>query len=170
VVALVAVLVVALAAMSLAGSLPSALGNAGDPQLVDRIGSLEQRNADLQQQLDQQNLSMRSYEDQLALYRAKTSGTVTGSLSDAPGGVIGWASLEAPAVLQRTVYERDGPFVSQRTEQEGSLLNVSVEVKPVEGRVLVNTTPLMGTNFQDVAILAAAVAEKKTGQDFRTPR
>ena len=37
--------------------------------------------------------------------------------------MIGWASLEAPAVLQRTVYERDGPFVSQRTEQEGSLLN-----------------------------------------------
>ncbi len=80
--------------------------------------------------------------------------------------MIGTASLEAPAVLQKTVYERDGPFVSQRTEQEGSLLNVSVEIKPGEGRVLVNTTPLMGTNFQDAAILAAAVAEKKTGKDL----
>jgi predicted S18 family serine protease len=80
--------------------------------------------------------------------------------------VIGSASLEAPAVLQNTVYEQDGPFVSQRIEQEGSLLNVSVEIKPGEGRVLVNTTPLMGTNFQDAAIIAAAVAEKETGKDL----
>ncbi|MEN6342848.1 MAG: S16 family serine protease [Methanospirillum sp.] len=166
VVALVAVLAVALVAIGLTGSLPSIAGNAGEQQLVDRIGTLEHRNIELQQQLDQQNLSVRSYEDQLAFYRGKASGPITGSLSDAPGVVIGSASLEAPAVLQKTVYEQDGPFVSTRTEQEGSLLNVSVEIKPGEGRVLVNTTPLMGTNFQDAAILAAAVAEKKTGKDL----
>lgn len=166
VVALVAVLVVALVAIGLTGSLPTLPGSSSGEQLASRIGTLEQRNVELQQQLDNQNLSVRNYEDQLAFYRARASGAVTGSLSDAPGTVIGSASLEAPAVLQRTVYEQDGPFVSQRTEQGGSLLNVSVEIKPGEGRVLVNTTPLMGTNFQDAAILAAAVAEKKTGKDL----
>jgi len=166
VVALVVVFAVAIVAIGLTGSLPSVGGNASEEQLVDRIGALEQRSIELQQQLDQQNLSVRSYEDQIAFYRGKASGAITGSLSDAPGVVIGSASLEAPAVLQKTVYEQNGPFVSPRTEQEGSLLNVSVEIKPGEGRVLVNTTPLMGTNFQDAAILAAAVAEKKTGKDL----
>ncbi len=60
VVALVAVLAVALVAIGLTGSLPSIAGNAGDQQLADRIGTLEQRNVELQQQLDDQNLSVRS--------------------------------------------------------------------------------------------------------------
>jgi predicted S18 family serine protease len=49
---------------------------------------------------------------------------------------------------------------------EGSLLNVTVEIVPGRGRVLVNTTPLMGEVFQDAANTAAYVAARKTGRDL----
>ena len=78
----------------------------------------------------------------------------------------GSASLDAPAVMERTVYERDGPFVTERTERVGALINVSSEVAPGRGRVLVNTTPLMGEVFQDAAITAAYVAQERTGRNL----
>ena len=68
--------------------------------------------------------------------------------------------------MQRSVYERDGPFVTERIEEVGSLLNVSVEIVPGRGRVLVNTTPLMGEVFQDAANTAVYVAQKRTGRNL----
>ena len=68
--------------------------------------------------------------------------------------------------MERSVYERDGPFVTERTERVGALINVTSEVAPGRGRVLVNTTPLMGEVFQDAAITAAYVAQERTGRNL----
>ena len=164
---LVIVLIVALAASGcLGGSRTTATGGS-EQQLLTRIGTLEQQNADLREQLDQQNLSVRNYEDQLAFYRAQLgNGTVASAGAGATGAIEGTATLEAPAVLQRSITERDGPFVTERTEQVGSLLNVTVEIVPGRGRVLVNTTPLMGEVFQDAANTAVYAAQKKTGRNL----
>jgi len=163
---LAVVLVIGLMASGCLGSSQTAATNGSEQQLVERIGTLEQQNTDLRQQLDQQNLSVLSYEDQLAFYRGMASDTITGYSSGAAVPVMGSASLEAPAVLQRTVYGQDGPFMTGQTEQTGSLLNVTVDIEPGRGRVLVNTTPLMGTTFQDAANMAAFVAQQKTGRNL----
>lgn len=137
-----------------------------EQQLLERVNALEQENADLRERLEQENLSIRSYENQLAFYRSQLGEavvTVPGSNSTA---LSGSASLEAPAVMQRQVYERDGPFVSERIEQEGALINISVEIAPGRGRVLVHTTPLMGEVFQDAANTAVFVAQARTGRDL----
>jgi hypothetical protein len=160
-------LIVALLAAG-CSSVPQSSGADGNErQLLTRIDTLEQQNAGLREQLDRQNLSTRSYEDQLAFYRAQFGNDTCGPAgAGAAGAVEGSASLDAPAVLQRSVYERDGPFVTERIEEVGSLLNISVEIVPGRGRVLVNTTPLMGEVFQDAANTAVYVAQKRTGRNL----
>jgi predicted ATP-dependent protease len=163
---LILVLVVSLVANAfLAVSLERA--NSGDAaQLLTRIDALEIENTELRELIEQENLSRRGYENQLAFYRARL-GTTIETVSEANGTAVpGSASLEAPAVLQRAVYDRDGPFISERIEQVGALINVTVEIRPGRGRVLVNTTPLMGELFQDAANTAAYVAQQKTGRDL----
>ena len=61
---------------------------------------------------------------------------------------------------------RSGPFIRQSTSKKGALLNISVEIRPGKGRVLVQTTPLMGVIFQDAANTAVFVAENKTGKQL----
>ena len=56
--------------------------------------------------------------------------------------------------------------MTARSEMDGSLLNVTVEIVPGRGRVLVNTTPLMGEVFQDAANTAVFVAQARTGRDL----
>lgn len=85
------------------------------------------------------------------------------SLNSNPTSLQGFAELQAPAVMQRIEYIRDYPFVRQQVVEEGSMLNISVEIKSGEGRVLVQTRPLMGTMFQDAANTAVLAAQKKTG-------
>jgi predicted ATP-dependent protease len=161
------VLVVALVASGCCSIPESAATNGSEQQLLNRIDALEEENADLREQLDQQNLSTRSYEDQLAFYRAQFgNATCVPAGAAAAGGIEGSASLDAPAVLQRSVYERDGPFLTERIEEVGSLLSVSVEIVPGRGRVLVQTTPLMGEVFQDAANTAVYVAQRKTGRNL----
>ena len=161
------VLIVALLAAGCCSVPQSSAADGNEQQLLTRIDTLEQQNADLREQLDRQNLSTRSYEDQLAFYRAQFGNdTCAPAGAGGAGAVEGSASLDAPAVLQRSVYERDGPFVTERTEEVGSLLNVSVEIVPGRGRVLVNTTPLMGEVFQDAANTAVYVAQKRTGRNL----
>src|SRR5690606_1846277 len=67
-----------------------------------------------------------------------------------------------PAVFKKVGHERSGPFVVENVSEQGALLNLSVEIRPGKGRVLVQTTPLMGVIFQDAANTAAFVAENKT--------
>ncbi len=75
----------------------------------------------------------------------------------------GFAELQAPAVMQKIEYVQDYPFVRRQVVEEGSMINISVEIRSGEGRVLVQTKPLMGTVFQDAANTAVYVAQKKTG-------
>jgi hypothetical protein len=162
-------LVLALVASGCCNVPQPAPSGGSEQQLLTRIDELEEQVADLREQLDRQNLTIRSYEEQLGFYRAHfgnrtlpAPGTVTG----AARAIEGTASLDAPAVLQRSVYERDGPFVTERVEYEGSLLNVTVEIVPGRGRVLVQTTPLMGEVFQDAANTAVYVAQRETGRNL----
>jgi predicted S18 family serine protease len=47
----------------------------------------------------------------------------------------------------------------------GSIMNISVDIQPGKGRVLVETKPLMGIVFQDAANTAVFVARNRTGVD-----
>ena len=78
-------------------------------------------------------------------------------------GIFGRASLQAPAVSQsiRTVIRQGRQF--RTVVQNGSIMNISVEIIPGRGRVLVQTTPLMGVVFQDAANTAVSVAGNRSG-------
>ena len=81
-------------------------------------------------------------------------------------GVIGYASLQAPAVSQTIRIVNRGRYISQTVVQKGSIMNISVEIMPGRGRVLVQTKPLMGVVFQGAANTAVAVAGNRTGFDL----
>ncbi len=75
----------------------------------------------------------------------------------------GFAELQAPAVMQKIESIQNYPFARQQVVEEGNMINISVEVRAGEGRVLVQTKPLMGTMFQDAANTAVYVAQNETG-------
>ena len=76
------------------------------------------------------------------------------------------ASMQAPVILQKIEVDRGGPFFYEEMTEEGAMVNVSVEVVPGKGRVLVQTTPLMGFVFQDAANLAVVVAANRSRADL----
>jgi predicted S18 family serine protease len=78
----------------------------------------------------------------------------------------GYASLQAPAVSQSVQNVVRGRGIVQMIVQKGSIMNISVEIEPGKGRVLVQTKPLMGVVFQGAANTAVAVAGNKTGFDL----
>ena len=130
--------------------------------LVEKTNSLEIENMQLQRQLDQTNLTIQGYSSQLAFYRAKTGSS--GSNNQASTlGLTGFASMQAPAVAQHIVQVNRGGYVTQNLVTNGSMMNLSVEIRAGEGRVLVQTKPLMGVVFQDAANTAVSVAQNKTG-------
>jgi predicted S18 family serine protease len=86
--------------------------------------------------------------------------------ASAQDGSEGSASLQAPAVSQTVTNSIRGRHIVQTVIENGSIMNISVEVVPGKGRVLVETKPLMGVVFQDAANTAVAVAENKTGSDL----
>jgi predicted S18 family serine protease len=73
-------------------------------------------------------------------------------------GAVSMASMQAPVIIQRIEAGRRSPFAMDQVTEEGAMVNVSVEVLPGKGRVLVQTTPLMGIAFQDAANRAVALA------------
>ena len=82
-------------------------------------------------------------------------------------GNVSAASMQVPVVLQAVEVDRGGgPFLSEVVTEEGAMVNVSVEVVPGKGRVLVQTTPLMGMVFQDAANLAVVIAENHSRADL----
>ena len=138
----------------------------GDGQVLERLTALETSNADLQARLDQSNQSARQAASQLAFYRSQLQITSTPLATGGGTGAArfsGTASLQAPAVMQRAVLNQSGRFITREIITEGSMINISVEVTPGRGRVLVQTSPLMGEVFQDAANTAVAVAEDRTG-------
>ncbi|MDD1719943.1 MAG: peptidase S16 [Methanoregulaceae archaeon] len=103
--------------------------------------------------------------DLLEFYRSKLNGTTLATSGGTPG-LYGFAAIQAPAVMTSVSYVRRGPFIYRQTTQNGSMMNISVEVLPGEGRVLVQTRPLMGIVFQDAANTAVQVARNSTGRDL----
>jgi hypothetical protein len=160
------ILVVSLIAnISLAAMLFTA-GQGGDGRVQERLTALETSNADLQARLDQSNQSAEQAASQLAFYRSQLQTASTPLVTGGGAGAArfsGTASLQAPAVMQRAVLNQSGRFITREIITEGSMINISVEVTPGRGRVLVQTSPLMGEVFQDAANTAVAVAEARTG-------
>lgn len=133
--------------------------------LKDKINFLEKSNAELSKQLYLDNLSNQNYASQLDLYRHRIS-ELESKLGSTASGEQGTAELQAPAVMQKVEYISDYPFVRQQVVQVGSMMNISVEIKPGKGRVLVQTRPLMGVVFQDAANTAVYVAQNNTKKDL----
>ncbi len=130
-------------------------------EMQSRINSLEEENENLRGQINQNNESLKSYASQLDSYREKVFELQNGSPM-CPVGLEGFATLQGPAVYQKIQNNQEGPFIRQSVSEEGALLNISVEIRPGKGRVLVQTTPLMGVVFQDAANTAVFAAENKT--------
>ncbi|MDQ1274753.1 MAG: hypothetical protein QG610_325 [Euryarchaeota archaeon] len=131
-------------------------------EMQAQIDSLERENEILETQAAQNNKSLASYASQLDFYRERVY-ELENNLQACPAGLEGYASLQAPAVFQSIESERSGPFNREVTTEEGALLNISVETRAGKGRVLVQTTPLMGIIFQDAANTAVFVAQQETG-------
>ncbi|NJD52821.1 MAG: ATP-dependent protease [Candidatus Methanoperedens sp.] len=134
-------------------------------EMKDKINQLEITNSEMSKQIYRDNLTIQNYASQLDLYREKIAGFEE-NLNNTPTGLSGAAKLEAPAVMQKVEYIEDYPFVRQQITEIGSMMNISVEIKPGRGRILVDTKPLMGVVFQDAANTAAYVAQKKTAKDL----
>jgi len=128
-----------------------------------RIVQLEQEKTALQQELaDARDLAGQLRVEQDTL-RQELAVLRTASLLPAPSGV---ATLQAPAVAQRIEVVGEFPFLRRRVVEEGSMMNITAEVVPGRGRVLVRTVPLMGIVFQDAANTAVAVARDRTGANL----
>ncbi len=131
-------------------------------ELVDKTNTLGMENMQLQKQLDEQNLTLQNVASQLSFYRATPREPGNGNQT-ATVFISGYSSLQAPAVSQQIVQDTTNGFVTRRLVQNGSMMNISVEVRPGQGRILVQTTPLMGIVFQDAANTAVHVARNWTG-------
>lgn len=86
-----------------------------------------------------------------------------GAAPIADSGLKGYAKLQGPAVIERMTRENRWPYTVTRTELEGTMIDISLELREGRGRVLVETKPLMGVVFQDSARTAVSVAENVTG-------
>jgi hypothetical protein len=80
----------------------------------------------------------------------------------------GTVSMQAPVILQKIEVGRGGPFAPSTVTEEGAMVDVSVEVVPGRGRVLVQTTPLMGVVFQDAANHAVVAAQNHSHANLST--
>jgi len=138
-------------------------GSQGDiASFSSRMNRLEAQNARLSMQLDRDNVTLIAYQNQLGLYRQQLQ-DLTGLLNVSPSGPVGSAVLQGPAVLEQIQYTGNNPYEEGQVTESGVMLNITAEVKPGKGRVLVDTTPLMGVVFQDAANTAVYVAENRTG-------
>lgn len=110
-----------------------------------------------------QNSSCQNCADLLQFYQLHLTGT--GCIGNGTGAdQVRFAAMQAPAVMTTVRYVQRGPFILQQMTNSGAIMNVSVEILPGEGRVLVQTKPLMGVVFQDAANTAVSVAENRTHQ------
>ncbi len=134
-------------------------------ELRNMTARLQASNIGLSRQVERDNLSIQNYVSQLEIYRQRIA-SLESRLNNSPSSLEGTAELQAPSVVQRVEYTGDYPFVSQQVIEEGSMINISTEIRPGKGRVLVQTKPLMGTVFQDAANTAVYVAQNKTGMDL----
>ena len=133
--------------------------------LIDRTNSLSRQNMQLQVMLNTANLSLQRSSDTLDVYRSQVTQNAGGLTADRVG-ITGTATMVAPAVSQSVQLIQSGPFIERVIVMNGSVMNISVTAQPGKGRVLVETTPLMGIVFQDAANTAVAVAQNRTKADL----
>jgi predicted S18 family serine protease len=117
-----------------------------------------------QNRLSQLNLQVNALSNENSQLHSEVNQVTAGGLS--PDGSVGYASLQAPAVSQAIQNEIRGRYIARTVIQKGSIMNISVEIGPGKGRVLVQTKPLMGVVFQGAANTAVSVAGNKTGFDL----
>ena len=117
-----------------------------------------------QDRLSQLNFQLNALSNENIQLQSEVNQGTTGGLSQDSG--IGYASLQAPAVSQSVQNVIRGRYVTRTVVQKGSIMNISVEIGPGKGRVLVQTKPLMGVVFQGAANTAVTVAGNKTGFDL----
>jgi predicted S18 family serine protease len=129
------------------------------------INKLQKENGELQAEINQDNQSLKSYAPQLNSYREKIFELGSNSKTQF-AGIEGFSTLQGPAVLEAVQSDSTDPFAMQSVSEVGTLINISAEIQPGKGRVLVQTTPLMGVDFQDAANTAVFVAENKTGKSL----
>ncbi len=137
-----------------------------DLYLKNRIDELERANAYLSEELYRTNLSLQQAKTLLEVYRSEIV-ELRAQVNRTPAaGEAGSARLEAPAVMRKVVYRGNYPFYTREIIENGTMIQVSVDIKPGYGRVLVVTKPLMGVVFQDAANTAVVAAENYTGIDL----
>jgi predicted S18 family serine protease len=117
-----------------------------------------------QDRLSQLNVRLDALSNENIQLHSEVNQGTSGELSQDSG--TGYASLQAPAVSQSVQNVIRGRYVTRTVVQKGSIMNISVEIGPGKGRVLVQTKPLMGVVFQGAANTAVSVAGNKTGFDL----
>ena len=117
-----------------------------------------------QDRLSQLNVQLNALSNENIQLHSEVNQGTAGGLSQNSG--TGYASLQAPAVSQSVQNVIRGRYITQTVVQKGSIMNISVEIGPGKGRVLVQTKPLMGVLFQEAANTAVTVAGNKTGFDL----
>jgi len=130
---------------------------------AQRIVDLERENAALRQDLADARKTTADLQAQVEEVRGELAVLRGSSFAPAPTGS---ATLQAPAVAQRIEVVGEYPFQYRRMVEEGSMMNITAEVVPGRGRILVRTEPLMGIVFQDAANTAVDVARQRTGANL----
>jgi len=137
-------------------------GSSPENALEERVAALEEQNNLLAEQVRIENQSAQNFAAQLALCRER-SRELEAALPGSGFDSVASATLLAPAIIQRVETEGTGPFSAGRVVEEGAMVNCSIEIVPGRGRILVQTTPLMGVVFQEAANTAIGVARSRTG-------
>ena len=123
-------------------------------EMQTRINNLQKENEDIRAQINQNNKLLQFYDSQFESYRKKIF-ELENSFKPGSSGIKGFTTLQGPAIFQ--AIQPDSTVAA-----EGAMVDVSVEIQPGKGRVLVQTTPLMDVLFQDAGNTAVLVAENKT--------
>jgi Archaeal serine proteases len=123
--------------------------------LLEQTNNLTRQVAELSERVRQDDITLRGYAAQLDIYRQMVKDLQI-QLNASASYIEGFAVMQGPAVLQD----------STGTITRGTMLNISVEIRPGQGRVLVETKPLMGIVFQDAANTAVFVAQSVTGKSL----
>jgi predicted S18 family serine protease len=127
-------------------------------EMQTRINDLQKENEDFRAQINQDNKLLQFYGSQFESDHKKIF-ELENSCKSSPTSLYGFAALQAPAVFQAVQPD-------STVSEESAMVNISVEIQLGEGRVLFQTTPLMGVLFQDAGNTAVSVAENKTGKSL----
>lgn len=125
--------------------------------LKSQVGALMLRNENLTSSLRSLGKELEVLRSQSLYYKSQAeyySNLLRSGRAEA--GLVGRASVPLVAVRQRPV----GPF---EFVYEGVVMQVDIELKQGQGRILINTQPRIGIDLQTSARTAVLVAENFTG-------